>query len=195
MKKHTYVMSVDAETDGLWGKSFAIAAIVYHTDDIILSKFTARVPDSFVSDKWVKDNVLPTLENNFPVTHETREEMLADFASWYMKMKDNGPVLWHMGHIVEAKLFRELVELKLIGEFDAPYCPIEVSSILESIGYYKSDSVDSYAKENNLKISDYGNTHNPLYDCEVAAKVYLHIYRKSNPIGTKQHGFDYNFPG
>lgn len=181
MKKHTYILSVDAETDGLWGKSFAIAAIVYDTESgNILNKFTARIPDSFVSNQWVKENVLPTLENNFPVTHETREEMLADFAVFYNKYREYVPVLWHMGHVVEAQLFRELVELKLIGEWDAPYCPIEVASILETIGYEKPDSVDSYAKENNLEISDYGTTHNPLYDCEVAAKVYIAIYQKTN---------------
>ena len=180
------IISIDAETDGLWGNPFAAAAIVYE-DEKETDKICLRLPDSFVKNQWVKENVLPTL--NFPVTNHpdgalahlgevkakqaAYEMFLRSFADFYMKHKD-ATVIWHMGHVVEAFLFREMVRFGLIGEWDAPYCPIEVSETLRKAGE-KPDSVDAYAKKYNLQISDYGSTHNPLYDCEVTAKVFFHL--------------------
>jgi hypothetical protein len=214
MKK---IISIDAETNGLWGKPFAIAAIIYelktvkclyvanhseyvqaelkfirvlneeelapqssgYTECRVLrvpkwvetNKFIARLPDSAITDKWVKANVLPALAS-LPVTHGTTYDMLADFAAFYMKHKD-ADTLWHMGHVVEAYLFRLLVQNRLIGEWDAPYCPIEVSEHLRQAGE-KPDNVDAYAKKIGVT-TEYGNTHNPLYDCEVAARVFFHL--------------------
>jgi hypothetical protein len=167
------VMSIDAETNGLWGNPFAIAAILYDEKGKELDKICLRLPNLFVTNDWVKLNVLPTL-NNFEVTHSVYEEMLKDFAVFYKKYKSQCQVLWHMGHIVEAHLFRELHRLGLIGDWDAPYVPIEVSAYLEQVGE-PADSVDNYAKEHGIEIKDYGSTHNPLYDCEVAYKVYKNV--------------------
>lgn len=61
------------------------------------------------------------------------------------------------GHVVEAYLFRLLVEKEYIGEWDAPYTPIEVSSMLLAAGKNPA-SVDDYAKENNIKLPS-GSTH------------------------------------
>jgi hypothetical protein len=99
--------------------------------------------------------------------------MLLEFSQFYLKHKD-ATALWHMGHVVEAFLFRELVRLGFIGQFDAPYTPIDVSNDLRIAGEH-ADSVDKYAAGYDLVISDYGTTHNPLYDCEVAAKVWFHL--------------------
>lgn len=164
------ILSIDAETNGLWGRPFAIAAVLY-VDCVETKTFTARTPDSNVTDTWVKDNVLPTL-GDVPVTHETYEEMMAAFASFYTSHK-GATALWHMGHVVEAFLFRELVRLELIGSWDAPYTPVEVSETLRANGFDPS-SVDSYAKENGIKMPD-GSTHNPLYDCRVAASVFFDL--------------------
>lgn len=165
------IMSIDAESDGLWGNPFAVAAIVYENGKEI-DQIVLRLPNSAVSNEWVKENVLPTLDS-VKITHEVYEDMMRDFASFYLKHKD-AATLWHMGHIVESHLFREMHRLGFIGDWDAPYTPIEVSAYLEREGE-PSDSVDSYAKKHNLEIKDYGTSHNPLYDCEVAYRVYQHI--------------------
>lgn len=186
------IISIDAETNGLWGNPFAIAAIVYEkrpkmaqitntsgaetqvgwkwveTDRILL-----RLPDSVVTEPWVIENVLPALSGIEP-THDSYEKMLNDFAHFYMSNKFEATVLYHMGHVVEAFLFRELVRLGFIGQFDAPYLPIDVANDLRLSGE-QADSVDKYAAGYDLAISDYGTTHNPLYDCEVAAKVFFHL--------------------
>ena len=98
--------------------------------------------------------------------------MLKEFSNIYMSKK-NATVIWHMGHIVETHLFRELKRLGLIGDWDAPYVPIEVSALLAVVGE-KPDSVDSYVEKYNIKRPN-GSTHNPLYDCEVTAKVFEHL--------------------
>lgn len=170
MKLVNKYFSVDAETDGLWGEVFCVAAIVYNEKGEETDRIALRLPNSVVKNEWVKDNVLPQLDE-LKITHSSYEEMMKEFSDFYMKYKD-ATVLWHMGHIVEAHLFREMHRLGFIGDWDAPYVPIEVASYLEIAGS-PADSVDSYAKKHNIDVN--GSTHNPLYDCEVAAKVYFHI--------------------
>lgn len=169
MKK---VFSFDAETDGLWGNAFAVAAILYE-DGVETARFLSRLPDAVVKNSWVVENVLPTLANVLP-THETYEAMLADFADFYKANKAGAECICHMGYIVEAHLLREMHRLELIGDWDAPYPLYDVSGNLQAAGEDPT-SVDGYAKKHHLALADYGTTHNPLYDCEVAAKVYLHL--------------------
>jgi len=210
MKK---VFSFDAETDGLWGNPFAVAAIVYElrttevpaqevelsgaqmqakyggggklwprdvvqvagyttTEWVETARFIARLSDDVVSDNWVRENVLPTLA--VEPTHDTYEAMLADFTAFYMANKADAHAICHMGYIVEAHLLREIHRLGFIGDWDAPYPLLDVSGNLQSAGEDPT-SVDNYAKKHGLQVANYGTTHNPLYDCEVAAKVYIHI--------------------
>lgn len=228
MKK---VFSLDAETDGLWGNPFAVAAIVYElrtvevpaqavelsgaqmqakyggggklwprdvvqvagcttTEWVETARFIARLSDDVVSDNWVRENVLPALEG-VPVTHpegeyvfeaqqtgycdiNAYEAMIADFAEFYNANKADADVICHMGYIVEAHLLREMHHLGFIGDWDAPYPLLDVSGNLQAAGEDPT-SVDNYAKKHGLEVADYGTTHNPLYDCEVAAKAYIHL--------------------
>lgn len=169
MKK---IFSFDAETDGLWGNPFAIAAIVYE-DGQETARFIARLPDDMVYDSWAINNVIPALANVAP-THEIYEEMIAAFAIFYKMNKDGADCICHMGYIVEAHLLREMHRLGFIGDWDAPYPLYDISGNLQSAGEDPT-SVDGYAKKYALEIADYGTTHNPLYDCEVAARVYMHL--------------------
>lgn len=166
------IFSFDAETDGLWGNPFAVAAIVYENGQEV-ARFIARLSDSAVTNSWVIENVLPTLAGIAP-THETYEVMLVDFAKFYKTHKKDAECVCHMGYIVEAHLLREMYRLGLIGDWDAPYPLYDVSGNLQAAGE-DATSVDNYAKKHNLTIGDFGGTHNPLYDCEVAARVYMHI--------------------
>lgn len=172
MKNFKGIISIDAETNGLWGEPFAIAAIVYDEEYNEQDRFFARISDKFVTNGWVKENVLPTL-SDLPITHQSLNGMLEGFARFWMKYKGEYQALWHMGHVVESYLFRLMVDKRIIGEWDAPYTFIEVSTALELAGE-PADSVDGYAKRHNLELPD-GSTHNPLYDCMVAAKVYHHL--------------------
>lgn len=185
------IISIDCETDGLWGKPFAIAAVVYEfveehfvpgtvgVDGIRhrraykrhwkeTYRLTTRLPDGVVTNEWVKENVLPSL-SGMDVTHDNYEDMLAAFSGFYNAHKD-GTVLWHMGHVVEAFLFRECVRLGFIGEWEAPYTPIEVSMTLREHGYDPS-SVDGVMTALDFEKPN-GSTHDPLYDCICAFRVW-----------------------
>jgi len=170
-------LSVDAETDGLWGNPFSIGAILYDESGTELDSFYGSLPKSFIKNEWVIENVLPQLPNEY--THSSLDELLEDFSKFYNKY-NSATTIWHMGHVVESNLFRLLVEKKYIGEWNAPYTPIEVSTLLLLFGENPS-SVDEYVKKYNLKLSkSYLTTHNPLYDCEVTAKVYFDLINKNN---------------
>lgn len=175
-KKMKKIFSFDAETDGLWGQAFAIGALVYDEKGVELARFVGRLPDKEVTNEWVRENVLPKI-TDIPVTHQTYDELLADFAAFYMANKEGSDVVVHMGFIVETKILRDLHERKLIGDWDAPYPLYDVSGNLQAAGEDPT-SVDNYIKKYGLSVGEFeGGTHNPLYDSAAAAVVYRHLMR------------------
>ena len=174
MKK---VFSFDAETNGLWGQAFAIGALVYDESGAEVARFVGRLPDSEVTDGWVKENVLSKI-GGIPVTHQTYEALLASFAAFYMANKKGADTVVHMGYIVEAKVLRDMHDMGLIGDWDGPYPLFDVSGNLQAVGADPT-SVDKFAVENGIDVgvgSDIvGGTHNPLWDSAVTAAVYRHL--------------------
>jgi len=171
------IISVDAETNGLWGQPFAVAFIMYDAFGVELDRATFRCPIEGNVNQWVKEHVLPEM-GAIPLTHSSYEDMLESVGQWWLANKEGASVLWHMGHVVEAHLYRELHRIGCIGDWDAPYVPIELSCLLESAGY-PADSVDNYISEKGLSLPDFkGGTHNPLYDAAAAASVYFDLKSK-----------------
>ncbi len=172
MKKR--IFSFDGEANGLWGKAFAIGALVYNEHGDEIARFIGRLPDEAVTDDWVRANVLPTL-TDVPVTHQDYPSLLADFAEFYLANKADSDVVVHMGYIVEAKILRDMQEAGLIGLWDAPFPLLDVSGNLQQAGEDPS-SVDKYLAKHSLSVGEFeGGTHNPLYDSAVAAVVYRHL--------------------
>ena len=168
-KKKMKIISLDAETNGLWGEAFAIAAVV-RCDGEERARFSARCPISGETEKWVSENVLPEMAD-IPVTHRSYESMLQDFITFYMNEKENATILVHMGLPVEARLFLDAHRLGFMGDWDAPYPLTDISAIPE-IGV----SVDSYNKNHGIEVPPMvGGTHNPLYDSVAAALSYEHL--------------------
>ena len=168
MKK---VFSFDAETNGLWGQAFAIGALVYDENGTEVARFVGRLPDSEVTDSWVRENVLPKI-TNILVTHDNYEALIASFTEFYKAHKDGADIVVHMGYIVEAKVLRDMHDLGFIGDWDGPYPLFDVSGNLQAAGADPT-SVDKFVSENRLFIGEFeGGTHNPLYDSAVAAVVY-----------------------
>lgn len=167
------IISLDAETDGLYGPAIAIAATMHDsTGAEIPGGFLGRCPDTLVKNEWVKENVLPTL-GDVPVIADSSEILLNHFINWWLHHSDGATVIFHMGMPVEAGLFIRARESQFMGDFDGPYAPIDVAAMLHHIGE-ESDSVDKYADKYDLKIPQ-GKTHNPRYDCLLTAATYYHI--------------------
>ncbi len=166
------IFSFDAETNGLWGKPFSIAALVLDEAGAEVARFVGRCPIEGEIDDWVVDNVLPQLED-VPVSHESYPQLLEAFAAFYMQWKQGADVIFHMAIPVESSIVRDMHDMGFIGDWDAPYPPIDLVGVLRVLREDPT-SVDSYLKKYGLSVGDYATTHHPLYDSEVAAVVYRH---------------------
>lgn len=168
------MFSFDAETNGLWGQAFAIGALVYDEQGTEIARFVGRLPNTEVTDTWVKENVLPKV-TDIPVTHNTYEALLASFAEFYKANKQDADVVVHMGVPVESKLLIDMHSDGVIGDWDGPFPLHDVSGNLQQAGEDPT-SVDKYVQKHSLLVGEFeGGTHNPLYDSAVAAVVYRHL--------------------
>ena len=168
------MFSFDAETNGLWGQAFAIGAIVFDEKGQEITRFIGRLPDTVVTDEWVRENVLPQL-TSVPVTHASYDELLTAFAAYYLANKEGADIVVHMGVPVEAKIFIDMHQKGLIGDWDGPYPLYDVSGNLQAAGTDPT-SVDKFVKDNSLSVGEFeGGTHNPLYDSAAAAAVYFFL--------------------
>lgn len=170
------IFSFDAETNGLWGKPFAIGALVYDAEGNEVARFVGRCPIEGKVNEWVAENVLPNMVD-IPQTHKNLQELLADFAKFYLANKQDAHVIVHMGVPVESSLLKSMHEHGFIGDFDGPFPLIDISGNLDQVEENPT-SVDEYVKKYGLEVPDFGTTHNPLYDSAVAVMVYRHLKRK-----------------
>ena len=170
------VFSFDAETNGLWGRAFALSAIVYEGGEVVAT-FTAYLGEEGVTDDWVRENVLPKL-GDLEVTHNSYKEMLKAFAAFYMEHKEGTDIIAHMGVPVEARVLIDMNALGYIGDWDGPYPFIDIAGNLKQVGADPT-SVDSYNSEHNLmegrKEAEGLEPHHPLYDSIAAAVCYMHL--------------------
>lgn len=165
------IFSFDAETNGLWGTAFSIAALVYE-NGVETGRFLARCPIEGETNPWVKDNVLPKMVD-IEQTHNSYSEMLKAFAEFYLANKQDAFIIVHMGVPVESRLFTDMHQMGFIGDWDGPYPLIDVAGMLLQAGEDPT-SVDAYANKYAIEVGE-NNTHNPLYDSEVTAKVFSHL--------------------
>lgn len=168
------LFSLDAEVDGLYGPSFAIATTV-RQDGVEVARFEGRIPDAAISDPWVQENVLPAL-GNMPITHSSSEELEDAFWDFWRQQGQDAIVLAHCGSPVESGLFRRCVERRLEERaFQGPYpCLHDVGTLLLALGEDPS-SVDGYNKKNGIAVPFDGVAHHPMYDAAAAAVAWEHV--------------------
>lgn len=168
----TKIISIDAETNGLWGQAFAIAAVLYE-NGVEKSTFLGRCPIKDQVNEWVEKNVLPQI-TKIQETHNSYNSLLKAFSEFYLENKKDADVIVHMGLPVEARLFIDAHTLGFIGDWDAPYPLIDISTI-QQIG----TSVDTYNKKHGIIVPPCeGGTHNPLYDARATVLAYMYCYGK-----------------
>lgn len=165
------VLSMDGESNGLWGQTFAIAAVLLE-DGKQTAQFIGRCPIVDPVNEWVAENVIPQI-TKIEVNHKDYRSLLQAFMDFYMSNKQDADVVVHMGLPVEAKLFLDAHSMGIIGDWDAPYPLIDISAFSEI-----RDSVDGYNKAHTIAVPDYdGGTHNPLYDSMAAALAYMSVIK------------------
>jgi len=164
------IFSFDAETDGLYGEAFALAAVVIH-DGRETARFSAR-SKADPTNQWVRDNVLPALAG-MPITHVDYASMLAAFSAFYAEHKNGAHIIAHMPSPVETRVIFDMHKLGLIGDFDGPYPLRDVAGYLDAAGFDPT-SVDQYVAATGLHVdgTDGLTPHHPLFDALVAAAAY-----------------------
>ena len=167
------IFSLDAEADGLYGRSFAIAVTV-REDGHEVAKYEGRIGDENVSNSWVREHVLPAL-TGMPVTHASSLELEEDFWAFWMSQKEGATVIAHCGSPVESGLFRRCVERDLASRaFAGPYPAIhDVATVLLALGE-DPGSVDGYNIKNGINVPFEGVSHHPMYDAAAAAVAWEH---------------------
>ena len=170
--RYMKIFSFDAETNGLWGKAFAIGAVVKDTETGTEKQWVGRCPIEGEVNPFVEEMVLPQMVD-IPTTHHNYEDLLEGFMKFYMDNKEDAVCLVHIGLPVEARLFIDAHDKGIIGDWDAPF-PLVDCSAIPSIG----TSVDIYNQEHGLSVPSFkGGTHNPLYDSYAALVAYSHAIK------------------
>lgn len=185
------IFAFDAETDGLWGEIFAIGAVVME-DGKVTAKFFGLYPAE-IQNQWVRENVVPHLENP---NYMTYREMLSAFADFYNAHREGATQVVHMGYIVEAHLLREMRDRRLIGEWDGPFPLHDLATAFECA---KQDptSQDAFFQANGgmpsgaptpvafhqimESLPGQGRVHHPTFDAYVTAWCWDRLFRKSEP--------------
>jgi hypothetical protein len=187
MKK---VFSFDAETDGLWGNPFAIAATVTSPDGVEVASFSRRLPNEAVTNQWVKENVLPNIQDiamvgagfsDLPISEDQYradltqwyEKMLREFSKFYMEHKEDAVVIAHCPNPVEAHLLREMHRIGAIGDWDGPFPLFGIEGLLDAANEPTTEAT-GYATKHGLPFPE-GSAHNPLFDCRLATTMYRHL--------------------
>lgn len=169
----THYISLDAESNGLGGQAFAVAAVLSGPDGEI-SGSLYRCPIQGEVDSWVAANVLPVVER-IPQTHDCYEQMLVslrrDFATWTAKWVPKPLFVAHVAWPVEARLLLDMYPGNQV--WDGPFPLIDVAAVLYSKGH-DPVSVDSYLTAQGVDLPQ-GSPHNPLYDARAAVACLRHL--------------------
>jgi hypothetical protein len=153
--------SFDAETDGLYGPSFAIGAVVFEDGKFTKEfKGVLKDADKFVTSDWVRENCLPIADGY--TQYETRADLLNAFWDFYMENKKDAKIFADVGVPVESQVFRECVQLDLANrQWDGPYPLHEVASYLDARGI--DPDID------RIKFSGFdGRKHDPCDDAKAS---------------------------
>lgn len=167
------IISIDCETDGLYGGVWAIGAVCWDDSrqNPITSVYAGRTPIRFpfVIEPWVLENVAPHC-GDLP-EHEFSYDLFADFARWWKANREQGAiVIADIGVPVEARLWRDLVIGGHLDAFRGPYPQHEVATMLLAAGVDPDVDRLEYAD----RAEHPGVTpHNPVHDAEVSLLCWL----------------------
>ncbi len=184
------ILSFDLETNGLWGKAFAIGAVIIDVDEenypgeyhrLIGGGFAFPVPNPGETlklycpidggiDPFVKENVLPNIDFSGYKKVSDYKELVRAFIDWYKEMKekynDELKIIVHCGLPVEVTLFVDAHKFGFIGDFEHPFPLIDIASFPEI-----EISVEKYL-EDKIGVITY-TQHDPVEDSLFASYAYI----------------------
>ena len=169
----SYLVSIDAESLGLYGQIFAVGAVVYE-NNIEIKSFYAGCDISEHHDhpsyEWLNHNVIPHLP---APTHRNKQDVIDAFWEFYQECRSlpNVKFISDCGTPVEAFLFRTAVNNKLQSRiFSAPYPLHELGTLLFATG---QEPIGVYSRlENELP------AHNPVNDARQSGRLWIECCQK-----------------
>jgi hypothetical protein len=163
------IFSVDAETDGLYGKVWAIGAAVLDGDDVVHT-FGSRLDSDVITNPWVRENVVPAVVGHIGRV-ESREDMLNAFWRFWLEHRQGTEAVADFEAPVEAGLFRACVELNVDArEWLGPYPLHELATALFVAGI--DPDIDRRELCKNPSILP---IHNPLGDAVTSGRCWHQI--------------------
>lgn len=192
------ILTLDAESNGLSGQAFAVAALWTRDDASVLDTLVLRCPilrdyrqhpHTEGINPWVVENVLPALADQ-EETHDDYESMCAALREWWeagpavARLTSASPplVLGHVTWPVEARLLLDVFPDDDAILTSGPLPLLDLSSLLTQARYYNTISAGSYATDHGLDVAADAErlglpaaVHHPLYDDLVTDRVARHL--------------------
>ena len=164
MKKNIFVF--DCESDGLFGRTFAVGAVVADRDGNILDKFEMKSTgaEKEVKSWWVKENVIPHIAT-MPKCRSIYT-LYDEFYKFYLRNKNTCEIYSDCNFPVETNFLSDVAKQDINNrEFNMPFPLLDIATP-ENISI---DRVEHFEKKNADYICQSPATrklrkHNPLDD-------------------------------
>lgn len=162
------IISLDVETDGLYGDGFAVGAYVFENGREI-DRFVGIAEIERIQDPWVLENVVYALKN-IPV-YSSRLDLRNNFWNFWTKNKDQAIIISDYGSPVESYFFRKCIEDDIKNrQWLGPYPLHEVATMLLSKGI--DPDINRIEYVHNL-LSHTPKKHHPLDDALVSLLTWV----------------------
>ena len=156
----------DCETDGLYGKTLSIAAVVYDRNWNILDTFdgAVNISENEIFSGWVKENVYPYLGLGSCI-YKNENELLESFWKFWLLYRETALCFTDTPYPVESHVFFKCVASNPAErEFLAPYPLIDTASLLYAHG------IDPLVSRAELTAREY-TQHRALEDVKMTAEI------------------------
>lgn len=171
------IFGVDAETDGLYGRVWAIGAVVLNEKGYEIDRFEGQAETHTLRNTFVINDIVPVTAH-LPYYRTTRELRDAFWQFW-MKHRHNAHCVANSLFPVESGLFRKLYEddpfnRRTLGP--NPLHEVQTALLMARITT-QGESLLVPGLEHVVK-------HNPVDDALVAARVLHHCMERMRDLST-----------
>ncbi len=181
LSNETKILSFDLETNGLHGEAFAVGAVVIDGKGKIIDEFSGRTNIDGDVDPWVRENVLPAIED-MAIDYTSHVELREAFWGWYLEAEPNSDyVLVNNGYPVEYRFLIECQEADIKNRYwQHPFPILDLVSLLIQIGENLSANKNEFSKEFIEK--SHRKPHHPVHDATIAVQTAFKALRQSGQI-------------
>ncbi len=173
MTSKRYIMSIDCESDGLFGKHIAVAMIVYNHNKTIVDSICCAIEKPELTNSWAIENVkIEPTESNSLILVPNYNELIYRAHEFYDLYIKNSMVLTDIPFPVDTSFIQILTN----GDIDySPYPIVDLSSVLISRGYSFNHPRAELYKFFNNGIALEGSQHDPYFDATLTAQLYFKL--------------------